>query len=169
VNPVSNPQDAAEIANDLHTLLQRADVPGPYVLAGHSFGGLYVLTYADLDLYPDDVAGLALGSARPRRWSYPPGQRTDGLGRSPCQQGGATRLGATTLGSIHVEEHFTIFGMYGVLAVRGCPDHFCTWKRKPRPRARRERGNLQCPLRRRRLRAVTPPGERLIAPAEQHL
>lgn len=52
------PQDATQIATDLHTLLQRGDVPGPYVLAGHSFGGLYVLTYADR--YPDEVAGMVL-------------------------------------------------------------------------------------------------------------
>jgi pimeloyl-ACP methyl ester carboxylesterase len=55
---VENPQDATAIAADLHTLLQRGDVPGPYVLAGHSFGGLYVLTYADR--YPDEVAGMVL-------------------------------------------------------------------------------------------------------------
>lgn len=48
----------AQIATDLHTLLDRADVPGPYVLAGHSFGGLYVRTYAAK--YPDEVAGLVL-------------------------------------------------------------------------------------------------------------
>ncbi|HEY9376676.1 MAG TPA: hypothetical protein VIQ02_06225, partial [Jiangellaceae bacterium] len=29
-----SPQDGAQIATDLHTLLERADVPGPYVLAG---------------------------------------------------------------------------------------------------------------------------------------
>jgi pimeloyl-ACP methyl ester carboxylesterase len=52
------PQDAIQIATDLHTLLQRGDVPGPYVLAGHSFGGLYILTYADR--YPDEVAGMVL-------------------------------------------------------------------------------------------------------------
>jgi pimeloyl-ACP methyl ester carboxylesterase len=39
-------------------LLQRGNVPGPYVLAGHSFGGLYILTYANL--YPGDVAGMVL-------------------------------------------------------------------------------------------------------------
>ncbi len=44
--PADTPQDATQIATDLHTLLQRAHVPGPYVLAGHSFGGLYVLTFA---------------------------------------------------------------------------------------------------------------------------
>jgi pimeloyl-ACP methyl ester carboxylesterase len=40
------PQDAVQTATDLHTLLNRAHIPGPYVLAGHSFGGLYVLTFA---------------------------------------------------------------------------------------------------------------------------
>ncbi len=53
-----NPQDATQIAADLHTLLQRGNVPGPYVLAGHSFGGLYILAHADH--YPDDVAGMVL-------------------------------------------------------------------------------------------------------------
>ena len=57
-DPVDGPQDAVQIATDLHTLLDRANVPGPYVLAGHSFGGLYVLTFAAQ--YPDEVAGLAL-------------------------------------------------------------------------------------------------------------
>ena len=47
-----------QIATDLHTLLQRAQVPGPYVLAGHSFGGLYVQTFAAL--YPTEVAGMVL-------------------------------------------------------------------------------------------------------------
>jgi pimeloyl-ACP methyl ester carboxylesterase len=56
--PAATPQDAKQIATDLHTLLQKAHVPGPYVLAGHSFGGLYVLTYADR--YPDEVAGMVL-------------------------------------------------------------------------------------------------------------
>jgi pimeloyl-ACP methyl ester carboxylesterase len=56
--PAASPQDATQIATDLHTLLQRGNVARPYVLAGHSFGGLYVLTYADR--YPDDVAGMVL-------------------------------------------------------------------------------------------------------------
>jgi pimeloyl-ACP methyl ester carboxylesterase len=57
-DPADTPQDAAQIANDLHTLLQRGQVPGPYVLAGHSFGGLYVLTFAAR--FPDEVAGMVL-------------------------------------------------------------------------------------------------------------
>ncbi len=53
-----HPQDGAQIAADLHTLLDRAHVPGPYVLAGHSFGGLYVQSFAAQ--FPDQVAGLVL-------------------------------------------------------------------------------------------------------------
>ena len=57
-DPAASPPDGAQIATDLHRLLDRAHVPGPYVLAGHSFGGLYVRTYAAK--YPDEVAGLVL-------------------------------------------------------------------------------------------------------------
>jgi pimeloyl-ACP methyl ester carboxylesterase len=56
--PADTPQDATQIATDLHTLLHRGQVPGPYVLAGHSFGGLYTLTFAAQ--YPDEVAGMVL-------------------------------------------------------------------------------------------------------------
>ena len=56
--PADGAQDATQIAADLHALLQRGNVPGPYVLAGHSFGGLYELTHANL--YPADVAGMVL-------------------------------------------------------------------------------------------------------------
>jgi pimeloyl-ACP methyl ester carboxylesterase len=57
-DPAASPPDGAQIATDLHALLERAQVPGPYVLAGHSFGGLYVRTYAAQ--YPEEVAGLVL-------------------------------------------------------------------------------------------------------------
>ena len=56
--PADASQDGLQIAADLHTLLQRGQVPGPYVLMGHSFGGLYVLTFAAR--YPDEVAGMVL-------------------------------------------------------------------------------------------------------------
>jgi pimeloyl-ACP methyl ester carboxylesterase len=54
----ASPQDGAQIATELHTLLRRADVPGPYVLAGHSFGGLYVMSFAAQ--YPQEVSGMVL-------------------------------------------------------------------------------------------------------------
>jgi pimeloyl-ACP methyl ester carboxylesterase len=44
------------VVTELHTLLATAGVPGPYVLVGHSLGGLFDLLYART--YPDQVAGL---------------------------------------------------------------------------------------------------------------
>ncbi len=52
------PRDAKQISYELHTLLDVGDIEGPYVLVGHSFGGLYMQTYAAR--YPDEVAGVAL-------------------------------------------------------------------------------------------------------------
>ena len=70
----SAPQDGVQVATDLHTLLQRAGENGPYVLAGHSAGGLYVLNFAHL--YPQQVAGVVLlDSMHPQQYtriaSYP--------------------------------------------------------------------------------------------------
>src|SRR6266480_1279976 len=36
-----------QIVQDLHTLLAKAGVSGPYVLVGHSLGGLYAILYAN--------------------------------------------------------------------------------------------------------------------------
>jgi pimeloyl-ACP methyl ester carboxylesterase len=52
------PNDAARTVEDLHTLLARAAENGPFVLAGHSIGGTYALTYAAR--YPEQVAGMVL-------------------------------------------------------------------------------------------------------------
>lgn len=50
--------DAAQNTPALHTLLQKAGIEAPYVLVGHSFGGLYARAFADE--YADEVAGLVL-------------------------------------------------------------------------------------------------------------
>jgi pimeloyl-ACP methyl ester carboxylesterase len=50
------PRKGADLVADLHGLLRAADVPGPYLLVGHSAGGLIVQAYAAT--YPADVAGL---------------------------------------------------------------------------------------------------------------
>jgi len=50
------PNDTLHNAQALHTLLRNANVPSPYVLVGHSFGGLYVRMYAEI--YPDEVVGM---------------------------------------------------------------------------------------------------------------
>jgi pimeloyl-ACP methyl ester carboxylesterase len=50
------PRDPADVVTELHDLLAAADVPGPYVLVGHSLGGAFDLLFART--YPDDVAAL---------------------------------------------------------------------------------------------------------------
>ena len=50
------PRTAAEIVADLNALLTAASVPGPYVLVGHSAGGMFVQTYART--FPENVAGV---------------------------------------------------------------------------------------------------------------
>jgi pimeloyl-ACP methyl ester carboxylesterase len=46
----------AQVTGELHTLLHKAGIEGPYVLVGYSLGGLYSRVYADR--YPEDVAGM---------------------------------------------------------------------------------------------------------------
>jgi pimeloyl-ACP methyl ester carboxylesterase len=66
------PRDAEQISSELHALLERTNIgQGPYVLVGHSFGGLYTRTYAAR--YPDEVAGVALvDSSQPDQFSHQP-------------------------------------------------------------------------------------------------
>jgi pimeloyl-ACP methyl ester carboxylesterase len=62
-DPVPVPQDGDAVAADLHTLLARANVPGPFVLVGHSSGAQYVRIFAGR--YPEQVAGVALLDGQP--------------------------------------------------------------------------------------------------------
>ncbi len=52
------PRTSQQIATELHRLLHNADIPGPYILVGHSIGALHVQMYASQ--FPDEVAGLVL-------------------------------------------------------------------------------------------------------------
>ena len=58
---IAQPRTAPEVVAELHALLQAAEVPGPYVLAGHSLGGFFARLYAST--YPDEVVGLVLVDA----------------------------------------------------------------------------------------------------------
>jgi len=52
------PRTAGRMVRELHTLLARAGVAGPYVLVGHSYGGLIMQLYTYT--HPQQVAGLVL-------------------------------------------------------------------------------------------------------------
>ncbi len=92
-DPAPGPQDGARIAADLHTLLERAGEPGPYVVAGHSFGGLYALTFAAR--YSEEVAGLVLVDSTAPASDPAPGTAgpDDTASRLSALVGAAGRLG----------------------------------------------------------------------------
>jgi pimeloyl-ACP methyl ester carboxylesterase len=52
------PRDATQFAKELHALLQNAHIPGPYVMVGHSLGGLPVRVF--VHDYSSEVAGVVL-------------------------------------------------------------------------------------------------------------
>jgi pimeloyl-ACP methyl ester carboxylesterase len=54
--PSPFPRTASTTVRELHSLLVNAGIPGPYVLVGHSLGGMHMRLYAHN--YPDDVVGL---------------------------------------------------------------------------------------------------------------
>lgn len=56
--PTPGPRTGAQMVTELEALLKAADEPGPYVLAGHSMGGLLALLFAEQN--PDDVVGVVL-------------------------------------------------------------------------------------------------------------
>ena len=97
-DPADGPQDAVQTITDLHTLLDHAHIPGPYVLAGHSFGGLYILTFAAT--YPDQVAGMVLlDSTAPAPGPVPPTKAGsyDLVGRISALLPAVAHLGAAHL------------------------------------------------------------------------
>ncbi|HMQ33953.1 MAG TPA: alpha/beta hydrolase [Chloroflexaceae bacterium] len=57
-DPSPRPRTAAAMADELHTLLHRAGIAGPYVLVGHSLGGPLVRQFALA--HPQDVVGMVL-------------------------------------------------------------------------------------------------------------
>jgi pimeloyl-ACP methyl ester carboxylesterase len=64
------PRTAERIVDELHTLLGRAGIPPPYVLVGHSFGGLTMPLFAAR--FADEVAGVVLvDPVVPAEWNPP--------------------------------------------------------------------------------------------------
>src|SRR5215469_9046444 len=59
--PVAQPRTVRELVSELHALLSAAQVPTPYILVGHSLGGLIELLYART--FSSDVRGIVFVDA----------------------------------------------------------------------------------------------------------
>lgn len=69
-DPGPMPRTADRIVEELHTLLERAGMPPPYILVGHSFGGLTMPLFAAR--FPAEVAGMVLiDPVVPVEWNPP--------------------------------------------------------------------------------------------------
>lgn len=72
----AQPRDGAHVVEELRALLQARNLPPPYVLVGHSLGGLYMQLFARK--HPSEVAALVLvdsthpdqvkGAGNPENW-----------------------------------------------------------------------------------------------------
>ena len=64
------PRTAERMVKELQTLLERAAIAPPYVLVGHSFGGLTMPLFAAR--YPEETAGVVLvDPVAPAEWNPP--------------------------------------------------------------------------------------------------
>ena len=61
-----NPRILPNYVDELKLLLQKENIEPPYILVGHSVGGLIMRYYAHL--YPEEVAGLVLVDCIPEGW-----------------------------------------------------------------------------------------------------
>ncbi len=84
------PRTAEHIVTELHKLLIAAQVPKPYLLVGHSMGGIHMRLFANR--YPDEVAGLVLVDSSHE-------QMLERLPSDPLQSGSHRLLGAFLLNS----------------------------------------------------------------------
>jgi pimeloyl-ACP methyl ester carboxylesterase len=99
---------SAQVAESLHTLLNNADIQGPYVMVGHSLGGFHVRSFAHQ--YPEKVAGIVLVDA----------YHENELFRLPVEFAQVSRDGAaglvSTLKLVHALAPFGVIRAFGLAA-----------------------------------------------------
>jgi pimeloyl-ACP methyl ester carboxylesterase len=103
-DPAATERTPSNIAVELRLLLRRAGIAPPYLLIGHSFGGLVVRRYAIE--YPEEVTGVLLVDAmRTKEWPPMNQQAQASINRGllfarlaiPIAMLGVARLAATSL------------------------------------------------------------------------
>jgi len=85
-DPGPMPRDARHRADDLRALLKAAGLPGPYILVGHSMGGVTAQLYAFL--WPQEVAGLVLVDPSTAHQAQ---RLNDSVGVTPASDGNGGR------------------------------------------------------------------------------
>jgi pimeloyl-ACP methyl ester carboxylesterase len=103
-SPSPHERTPSNIVHELRILLERVGIPPPYILVGHSFGGVVVRHFAAL--HPAEVSGLILvDPMRPEEWSGEDAARHEELNQGmfltkvgvPCAHIGLARLALTSL------------------------------------------------------------------------
>ena len=102
-DPAGTPRDGEHVVEELRALLRAKGLNPPYVLVGHSLGGLYMQYFARR--HPQEVAGLVLVDA-----SHP--LQFQGMG-SPENWPGWVRAGFTTWLSSTETEEFRLMNATG--------------------------------------------------------
>lgn len=92
-DPGPMPRDSQRAADELHLLLSKSGEKGPFLLVGHSLGGLNMQVYADN--YHEEVAGLVLLDPSPLAWIM--GEGFPGLRELFVQQANSQREEAEKL------------------------------------------------------------------------
>jgi pimeloyl-ACP methyl ester carboxylesterase len=105
-DPVAGPRSFDDRAKDLHLLLQRASIAGPYILVGHSYGGYIVRRFTAL--YPQSVSGIVLVDSPDEAWSFAADGLLDArtIGAQAWWRGLAVRFGLLRLGTSLFPDRF---------------------------------------------------------------
>ena len=89
--PRSEARDAKQIATELHNLLTAAEIKPPFVMVGHSVGGIYIREYNAQ--YPGEVLGMVLvNSTHPDNWTRQ-GESIETLQMMASVSAGLARIG----------------------------------------------------------------------------
>ncbi len=102
---IAQPRTTPEAVAELHALLQAAAIPGPYVLAAHSWGGFIARLYAAT--YPDEVVGLVLVDAySERQEALMPPERWAAVLRLAQETGSNTVFPLAGYGEMETADYF---------------------------------------------------------------